>query len=81
MQNDDPYEILQDKVVHMHKQPEKVTLPQDAKDAHEKRFEKLPYNGMPVVHSKVKRLKESVDMNKSLGRQLPIHHPKSNEPQ
>jgi len=68
----------------MHKQSEKrsVWLEELASikiNAHEKRFERQPFEGLPNVHSKVRRGKEPVDIEKSLGRHLPIIHLISSE--
>mmetsp|Transcript_22959 Transcript_22959/g.35409 ORF Transcript_22959/g.35409 Transcript_22959/m.35409 type:complete len:195 (-) Transcript_22959:268-852(-) len=84
IQNDDPYNILNDKIVHLHKQPErKSSWLEDLKsvkvNAHERRFDPLPFDGLPEVHSKVRRAKQPVDIDRNIGRHLPIVHLVSNE--
>ena len=58
--NDDAYNILNDKTIQLHKiskrKNEWIYDPiQNPDNPHEKRFELLPYNGLPSVHSKVRK--------------------------
>lgn len=64
--NEDPYNLLNDKNVQLHKMKGRVTVVNDT--AHEMRFEPLPNNGLPSISSKNKIKLSHVDMDRGDGR-------------
>ena len=73
----DSRNIIGDKTVQMHKQSKRRyewyrDLSNNPDNAHEKRFEQLPYSGLPTVNSKHMRFNNSVDMKKEKGRDAKI---------
>ena len=84
IENEDPYNTLDDKTVQHHKQSRKYTKfledrHMNPDDPHEMRFCSLPYDGLPLLNSKVKRPPQLVNMHHSDGRKQPILHLTSNE--
>lgn len=83
-ENKDAHNTVGDKTVQLHKMSKRqYEWYRDPKlnpdNAHERRFEMLPYDGLPDVHSKNARLHNSVDMQKERGRQARIIELVANE--
>lgn len=75
--NEDAYNILNDKTIQLHKMSKRKNewiydLAFNPNNPHEKRFEPLPYNGMPEVNSKIKKPFMLVNIKNNKGRSLPI---------
>lgn len=68
--NEDPYNLLSDKLVSMNKVKGRIPLNQ-GQTAHDQRFN-LP-NSLPKINSKHKNIKAKYDWNTDKGREYPVY--------
>ena len=84
MNNDDSYNLLNDKTVQIHKASKRKdewlgVAFRNIDAGAEERFKGLPMNGLPTVSSKVRRSFKPVAMSKMEGRHRPIINLVTNE--